>query len=190
MLRETENVNVVGDELNKLFNNYYKLPDDLKKMVISKIILDPLIIFNVDCSNFKINNLICNNLELLKILWLKFISDTLPKNENGGEIGAAELELEYRKAAILYGQHIFSVLINDENKKYDILYKNFKNASVISRKLQKNQDINTKKLDKMNYYNILVLSHTQMIDRYAPRIGIYQTNMIQNKTSQSFIKII
>lgn len=158
-----------------------QLPTGIKQMIIAKIIDNPMIIINYECSNFRLNNfklneLIWNNLELLKTLWYKYISSELPKLNEKQDVGSAELYELYKNIIAFYKQDVIQVLKNKEEiKKYDVMCKNFENVGLIYNILMQlpihisscaitDEKISNVKivkeilelLEKINYYNFII----------------------------------
>lgn len=125
---DTVDINKLNENRNMdyIMKNFKVIPTGIKQYIISMLILDPFYIFSVDCNIDYIKELICDNLELLKLLWTKYISKKLPMGNNNSELGGAEFGEIYKKTIILYKQNIEDVILNKDIKKYEILYKEIK----------------------------------------------------------------
>lgn len=96
------------------FENF---PTDLKVIILSQVLLKPNIVTQIN-ELCKKNNIICQNIDLYKTLWLKYVSKKLPKNN----ISFDEFKQKYEKITNFYIYANTTFIIKDINGKYPDLY--------------------------------------------------------------------
>lgn len=151
---------------NLVFKGYeYKnvkileLPTGVKQILASLLVSSPKIVLNIHIynNNDEYNQLICDNIELYKMLWNKYIS-TKPLKYND----LMTVKKAYIKAAKFYENYATKILNKGEDEiknkdkyknKYNILYKNSKNTY---KSMFKNTNRNKGKGINMLYVNKLV----------------------------------
>lgn len=145
----------VGDILD-VFNNNTTLLNivdlDIKKLLISYILVNPLLASKIidECENNNINSLICENKQLLEFLWLRCISNKLPKelpkkllkkylnnpknniknniknDENYKDLNLNQLKILYKGAILIYKKYTCGDIVKDySSHKYKIIPKEY-----------------------------------------------------------------
>lgn len=162
----------LGDLFRLMSDSKNRIPNimDLKKLIISYMLLDPTSMLNIksfchminddndndDEIDMKIvndaNNYVCNNLMLYQFLWLKYVSKTLPKSK-----GIEYIKEEFYKAINLY--NVFNIETIGNIDQYEIIKKNIKNT----KKLFTNHDEIQSILEKMNYYDLKIKGRTFLL---------------------------
>lgn len=173
-------VNLFGQLENK--GSRLKQIKDMQKLIISYMLTDPL--FDIsdihiasERNDFKGINLdqyldiIYNNIDVWKYLWLKNIASTLPKKFNN--MGVLQIRKEYVTIIGLYREPIENIINHKDSlptdpteddeykkekfkkgyKKYDIIYSNAKNLKKIFDNLESDTKITKKMLLKITYYD-------------------------------------
>lgn len=138
------------EKLLEIVTNYESrlkyLPTGVKQFLISQILLDPLLINNMEqkCkTNYVIDQFICQNIDLYKMLWYKYIS-----SKPLGEIGLGKLHYKYKKATLMYHRKLDDIINDKYKKKYNILYDNAKKVKQLL------WDIQTLKYDSKSKINL------------------------------------
>lgn len=162
-------VNKMAEEHIELTKKLSVLPTGVKHMIIGKLLRDPFTIMNTNCEDDQLKELICNNFELLKILWYRYIASELPKTEDDKEMGAEKLRIEYDKIIILY-KNPLDVYRSNKNiyKKYDMLHLNAKNTYKLYKIFKNNSKTETslivkKLLDGMTFFDFIIDGKTLLI---------------------------
>lgn len=149
------------------------LPTGIKQLLVSQLLLDPLLMTKMnqlctkkDETNFIFNQMICQNIDLYKNLYHKYIS-TKPL----GNISLDKIKTKYFKASALYTESC-SYILKDKNKKYDVVYKNAKKIKKLIYDMDKFEDnpeikIDLSKLDFTDIVYLDVIYHTWTPLMYA-----------------------
>lgn len=129
------------------------LPEDLKRLLVIKLLTDPQFAVivgdqcakkspnsseneSLDINKLAINNLICNNRLLFEILWTKYISIKLPEKLNNEDF----INL-YSKVVKEYNKEANEIIKNVNNSEYEILVKTAKKTIKLWDQLVKKKDI-------------------------------------------------
>lgn len=116
-------------ELARLFKNnklrlYAQGNVDIQKLILSYILLNSKMALNIVNKDYYGFDIIINNAQLFKFLWLKYISEKLPKNYNN--INLSQFKNIYQKSIINYNLSFEQIVKNYKNK--DNKDKNSKNV--------------------------------------------------------------
>lgn len=151
---------IFSDENTRLF-----VDKNLQQLFISYLLLDFNFALNIleKCSDNKnINDLICDNTQLFKFLWIKYISEKLPKNY--GNMGLSEFKKIFYTVINDYKRGYKKILKNPKYKKYEIIYDNSLKISKIFDDIYAGTFITKDPLDELTYleqtneegYNLLI----------------------------------
>lgn len=140
-------------KIDVIYGYYKRLPTGVKQKIIAKCNLDPLVVFNMD-KNSEVYELINNNLELLKFLWIEYISKKLPKGHKN--MGASEFLEIYKSIANIYNQD--TTKINNDCitsfESFEILKHNITQIVYLGSCVFNQQKISMDDAFKMTYFNM------------------------------------
>lgn len=125
------------------------LPTGVKEMLIIKLLINPLEAFDIykDCETkySEYQDLICNNRQLIEVLWKKFVSKDIPK-----DMDFDDLKTYYNDVINSYKNIPIETIINNEiYKKDDILYRNSKITLKLMKILKQNLSSNEDKIKNL-----------------------------------------
>lgn len=157
--------NILNNKKLRIYEN-----KDAKQMVATYLIinslLDPTLMIDRLKHCDETSSLFCNR-ELLKFIWLKYVSTELP-NESNGYKNYNEMNFEEFKNLLLEALEIYNKDLpmthvpNYEN--FDILNKNTKNTAAIFNKIKSNEPLNNE-LSKIVYFEQKNYWHKTLLEK-------------------------